>query len=153
MKKRLVVFAVLVLMLVSLSAVPASACLGTGTPGYWKNHPDEWPLVEIWVGSGTYTVDEAIAIMQAPVKGDKCYTMFDALVAARLNMYSGNDHTCIDETWKDAKNWMYANECLQDGTRVKASSKAWQDSGEALYWILDDYNNGKLCAPSRDSLE
>ena len=33
--------------------------------------------------------------------------------------------------------------------RVKANSDAW-DVGEPLYLMLDDYNNGYLCAPHRD---
>ena len=59
---------------------------GTGTPGYWKNHPEAWPVDEITIGGVTYTKVEAIAIMNTPEKGDKTYTMFSALVAATLNV-------------------------------------------------------------------
>src|SRR5262249_27465523 len=34
---------------------------GTGTPGYWKNHPDAWPVSSITVGGVTYTKDQAIS--------------------------------------------------------------------------------------------
>ena len=36
---------------------------GTGTPGYWKNHPDAWPVAVITIGGETYTKGDAIAIM------------------------------------------------------------------------------------------
>ncbi len=157
-KKRTLVFATCSLLLLALSTVSALAYKppGTGTPGFWKNHPGAWPLEEgetLWLGSGTYTKDVAIAIMMAPVKGDKCYTMFDALVAAKLNAISGNPHDCIKETGGAAIVWMWENKCLDRGQSVEARSDAWQDSGEALYEILDAYNKGELCAPSRDDLE
>jgi hypothetical protein len=33
---------------------------GTGTPGYWKNHPDAWPVTQITVGGIVYTKVQAI---------------------------------------------------------------------------------------------
>src|SRR5690349_6339236 len=43
---------------------------GTGTPGYWKNHPEAWPA-SIVVGGVTYTRDQAIAILSSSVTKDK----------------------------------------------------------------------------------
>jgi hypothetical protein len=120
---------------------------GTGTPGYWKNHPDAWPVNEIIVGGVTYTRDDAIEIMKTPGKGDKTYTMFSALVAAKLNVFIGNPSGCIDETITDADAWMAVHPV---GSGVKAKSDPWQVDGESFYEMLDDYNNGLLCAPPRD---
>jgi hypothetical protein len=122
---------------------------GTGTPGYWMNHPDAWPVPNIVIGCINYTKEEAISIMKDPVKGDKTYTMFPALVAAVLNVLVGNDSSCIDNTIAEADSWMAANPV---GSGVEGSSAAWEE-GEPLYWMLDDYNNGLLCAPSRDAME
>ncbi|MFT3894745.1 MAG: hypothetical protein QM730_24205 [Anaerolineales bacterium] len=36
---------------------------GTGTPGYWKNHPEAWPVSSITIGEQTFTKDQAIALM------------------------------------------------------------------------------------------
>ena len=123
---------------------------GTGTPGYWKTHPEAWPVEEITVGGIIYTKDEAISNMWMPEKGDKTYTMFRALVAAMLNVLIGNDDSCIADTIVAADAWMAANGPV--GSGVEGNSMAWQE-GEPLYLGLDDYNNGFLCAPSRDSLE
>ena len=30
---------------------------GTGTPGFWKNHPEAWPVSSVTVGGVTYTKD------------------------------------------------------------------------------------------------
>lgn len=123
---------------------------GTGTPGYWKTHPDAWPVEEITVGGVTYLKDEAIAYMWMPRKGDETFTMFSALVAAKLNVLVGNDAPCIEDTIAAADDWMADYGPV--GSGVKGNSDAWQE-GEPLYFDLDDYNNGLLCAPSRDALE
>jgi hypothetical protein len=88
--------------------------------------------------------------MQDPVRRDKTFTMFPALVAAKLNVLVGNDDSCIADIITAADAWMAAYGPV--GSGVAGSSMAWQE-GEYLYLELDDYNNGFLCAPSRDALE
>lgn len=119
---------------------------GTGTPGYWKNHPEAWPVSEITIGGVTYTRDEAIAEMWAKKNNDKTYTMFSALVATRLNVYIGNAYASVANTMIEADQWLADNPL---GTGVKGSSSAWK-VGEPLYLKLDQYNNGLLDAPHRD---
>ena len=123
---------------------------GTGTPGYWKNHPDAWPVDEITIGGVTYPKEEAIPLMGMPVKGDKTITMFRALVAAKLNVLIGNNPTCIADTIDAADAWMATYGPV--GSGVPGRSDAWE-CGELLYEKLDLYNNGELCALSRDELE
>ena len=120
---------------------------GTGTPGYWKNHPGAWPVDSITIGGVTYTKAQAIAIMEQSVAGDKTYTLFDALVAAKLNVLIGNPSSCIADTIAAADAWMATYGPV--GSKVSASSYAWK-VGEPLYYKLDRYNNGYLCAPPRD---
>jgi hypothetical protein len=123
---------------------------GTGTPGYWKNHPDAWPVDVITIGGVTYTKAEAIGHMETSVKGDKTFTMFPALVAANLNVFVGNASDCIDDFISAADAWMASYGPV--GSGVEGRSDAWKQ-GESLYEELDAYNNGELCAPSRDVLE
>jgi hypothetical protein len=162
MKKLLILVVVLLILLavwqVNLvsagDGIPLRCSPGTGSPGYWKNHPDAWPGDWITIGDVRYTKAEAIKIMNMPVKGDKTYTMFNALVAALLNVRIGNPRYCIteDANWLgQAVGWIST---YPVGTNVRANSQAWQDShGEQIYLVLDAYNNGYLCAPSRDALE
>src|SRR5262249_43032663 len=48
----------------------------TGTPGcvfsqgYWKNHPDQWPVTELQLGNVTYNQQELLAILNQPVRGN-----------------------------------------------------------------------------------
>jgi hypothetical protein len=125
---------------------PAPTNPGTGTPGFWKNHPDAWPVTSITVGGKSYTRAQAISIMKKSVGGDKTLSMFPQLVAAMLNVMIGNDDSCIEDTIAAANAWLAANPV---GSGVKASSGAWSQ-GSPLHSQLDAYNNGQLCAPSRD---
>lgn len=120
---------------------------GVGTPGFWKKHPDAWPVDAITIGGAMYTKAQAIAIMDSPGKGDKTHEMFNQLVAAKLNVLIGNPSGCVDDTIDAADDWLTAHPIWSG---VKGNHAAWQDDGEALKDILDDYNNGLLCAPSRD---
>lgn len=119
---------------------------GTGTLGYWKNHPEAWPVQQITAGGRTYTQAQAIALMSSPGRGDKSYDLFKQLVAAKLNVLTGNESSCIDATIAAADAWMAT---YPPGSNVKSNSSAWVVGGP-LHTRLDDYNNGRLCAPHRD---
>jgi hypothetical protein len=118
---------------------------GTGTPGYWKNHPDAWPVTSISVGGLTYSKADAIAWL-GKVGKDKTTTMFSSLVPAMLNVLIGNDGSCVNSTIAAANTWMATYGPV--GSNVAASSYAWS-VGEPLHQQMDAYNNGLLCAPHR----
>ena len=109
---------------------------GTGTPGYWKNHPEAWLVEKITIGGVTYSKDSTIATMNTPEKGDKTYTLFRALVAARLNVLIGNESSRIQETIGDADAWMEANGPVGKGVKAGGKNSPWRE-GEPLYKKLD----------------
>lgn len=111
------------------------------------NHPQAWPSDTITVGGVTYTRDQAIAMLNQSSGLDVTYTMFRALVAAQLNVAIGANSSCITDAIAQANAWLTVNKL---GSGVRASSSAWQNGGEALKDMLDQYNNGQLCAPHRD---
>lgn len=155
MKKlmMLVIVTLLGLPLLTISTATACECgpVGTGTPGYWMNHPEAWPVEEIMVGTQTFSKGVAIEWMKLPVKGDKTLTMFSAFVAAKLNVAIGN---CLPACYSlaEVNDWLTS---FPVGTGVTGNSEAWRYShGEALYWCLDGYNNGlQSGSPSRDTLD
>jgi hypothetical protein len=118
---------------------------GTGTIGFWKNHPEAWPVSSITIGGVTFTRDQAIKIMNKPVKGDMTLQLFDQLVAAKLNVLVGNDSSCISADIAAADAWLAV---YPVGSKVKASSPAWALISDTQT-RLDQYNNGLLCAPHR----
>jgi hypothetical protein len=126
---------------------PAVHQPGTGTPGYWKNHLEAWTVPGVTVGGIYYTKAQAISWL-GRVGKDKLTTMFSSLVPAMLNVMIGNQDSCVGQTIVDANAWMATNGPLGAKT-VLASSPAWA-AGEPLHIVMDDYNNGRLCAPHRN---
>jgi hypothetical protein len=120
---------------------------GTGTPGYWKNHASAWPTGGILLGGVLYDAEKAISLMQAPTKGDKTYNLFEHLAAATLNVAIGNADACIAADIAKANAWLAANP-IEDTTKISAESAKWAEIA-ATFQRLVDYNEGKLCAPSR----
>ena len=136
-----------------------SIVVGTGTPGYWKNHPEAWPVGKITIGGVTYQKGSkteygtAIYWLDTEPDQDMSILMFHHLVAAKLNVLIGCESSCIDQTIIDADIWMTPPPVGYGpvGSGVPASSPAWQIIGQPLKNMLDDYNNGDLpCALSRD---
>ena len=126
--------------------LPPVAQPGTGTPGYWKNHSEAWPAPGITVGGVYYSTELAISWLDRVGK-DKTTTMFSSLVSAKLNLLLGNDPSCVASTIAAADVWMATYGPV--GRGVAASSLAWK-RGEPMHRLMDNYNNGMLCAPHRD---
>ena len=104
---------------------------GTGTPGYWLNHPEVWDglgdddivyinmslisgqpgiLIGDWNNNSVcdggeeslpLTLDDALEYLK-PDKGDKTRTLARSLVAAWLNVLAGNEDDCVHDTIDDA---------------------------------------------------
>ena len=117
---------------------------GTGTPGYWKNHPEAWPVANITVGGVSYTKAQAIAWLGKTGK-DKTTTIFASYVSAWLSVKIGNDPSCVSAAMAFADSWLATHPV---GSNVAGSSAAWQ-AAEPSHQTMDAYNNGLLCAPHR----
>ncbi|MFP5377065.1 MAG: hypothetical protein ACLGIO_09845 [Acidimicrobiia bacterium] len=130
----------------SLSVPNPPPGAGAGTPGYWRNHPEAWPVDSLVLGGVTYTKDAAIAILATPTSRDMTYVLASQLIATKLNLLIGTDPSCITGTVAAADAWLAT---YPIGSGVRAGSDAWR-VGEPLKTTLDAYNNGLLCAPSRD---
>jgi hypothetical protein len=122
--------------------------LGTGTLGYWKNHPEAWPVQSITIGGVTYTKAQAIIWLGTPVNGDESIALFHQLVPAELNALVNNNVSCITSVIQAADAWM--RQYGPVGSGVSTSSSTGQ-AGNALEQQLDSYNNGNLsCAQHRN---
>lgn len=117
---------------------------GTGTPGYWKNHPEAWPVSSITVGGIVYPKAQAISFLSSTGK-DKTVTMFQSLVSAKLNVMIGNEN-CIYGAIAAGDAWLATYGPV--GTNVAGGSAAWT-VGDPIHNTLDAYDNGLLCAPHR----
>ena len=72
---------------------PAGVC--PLSQGYWKNHPNAWPVNSLMLGSQTYTKAELLAILNTPGGGDASMILAVQLIAAKLNIAAGSDPTPV----------------------------------------------------------
>lgn len=129
---------------------------GVRTPGYWKNHQNEWPVDQVVIGDRVYTLSQAISIMKTATKKSMWSLMFMHVVAADLNLLAGVSDDCggdVDEINRllvDGYHWL---EIYQDQQPVRAKQDVWTDEAEFIKNRLDLFNNGQLsltCAPAKD---
>ena len=142
---------------VTPSATPSPTVTPTATPtptpsgcvfsqGYWKNHPQAWPVTELQLGNVTYTQDQLLAILHEPVRGNGLLILAHQEIAAKLNIANGADGSCIQQTLADA-------DALIGDLVVPPVGDGYLRPRDVsgLADTLDDYNEGRLCAPSCDN--
>ncbi len=110
--------------------------------GFWKTHPNAWPVDSLALGCEIYTKEEAIYLMKAPVRGDASLILAKQLIAAKLNIENGSDPAPIEDTIEAA------DELLCTFTdRLPLGMRPFTNDGREmvhLAGVLDAYNNGWL---------
>ena len=112
--------------------------------GYWKNHPEAWPVDSLVIGNRTFSKARILFFLRLPEKGDKTKHLFREIVAAKLNVAAGNDDSCIQDAI------VAVDACLARFpvcSGVRASSLTWKKISAAVK-RLSGYNEGLLCAPA-----
>lgn len=124
---------------------PGDGC--TLTQGYWKNHPDDWPVESLTIGGTTYFKAALIALLDTPpAGGNAVLILLHQYIAAALNVASGADSSAIEETATLALAWL-ANHFELDG--MGQPSFAHTSTAEGMVAVLlaetlDEYNNGEI---------
>lgn len=57
--------------------------------GYWKTHPEKWPVSTLRLGNVIYTKTQLLAIWHTPAAGNGLISMAHQLMAAKLNVIAG----------------------------------------------------------------
>jgi hypothetical protein len=110
---------------------PTDAC--HFTPGYWKNHPDAWPVSSVTLGGVTYSEAQALVILSKPVRGDITIILAHHLIAAILNVANGASNS-INGTIADANAFLVAHPLYS-----KPGDPARTD-GDNIHKLLAAYN-------------
>ena len=128
---------------VSISECPPMPCVRG--QGYWKNHPDQWPVTQLQLGNNVYDQEQLLSILHQPVRGNGLVLLAHQLIAAKLNIANGADGSCIEQTLADA-------DALIADLLVPPVGTGYLRPADVspLADTLDDYNQGALCAPSCD---
>ena len=111
--------------------------------GYWKNHPEAWPVDKIEIGNITYTTEEALDIAKGANAKDATSMLAAQLIAAKLNRLSGaspyfdhcNETINIDDIIHEADSFQESHPLGSD-PRGDARQEALQ-----LKDLIDAYNN------------
>jgi hypothetical protein len=110
----------------------------TYAQGYWKNHPQAWPVASLTLGNTNYSQAELLTIFNTPPRGDATYILAHHLIAAKLNLAAGADTSAVASTIADADNWLAQNPLGSDPNNPARST------GIAYSDTLDDYTNGVI---------
>jgi len=114
-------------------------CIYTGctrTPGYWKNHPENW-ICQDPNGKFFYSGKTCIQVLKTPPKkGNEYYILAHQFIATWLNKTSGASwpqevKTAFDIAW----HWF------------KKKIKLERKDVIAIAEVLDAYNKGKMGVP------
>ncbi|KUG08500.1 hypothetical protein ASU33_10080 [Solirubrum puertoriconensis] len=122
----------------STTPPPTNQC--TYTQGYWKNHPNAWPVSSLTLGSVTYTKEQLLSILKTPVKGNGLVSLAHQLIAAKLNVANGTNPAAISTSINQADALIGNRNILNGGYLAPSATSTLTDK-------LDAYNNGKLGTP------
>jgi hypothetical protein len=134
------------------SGTPTATPTPSGTPGvcvrgqgYWKNHPEAWPVTELQLGNVTYDQQQLLDILHESVRGNGLLILAHQLIAAKLNIAAGADPSCIKET-------IAAADALIGDLVIPPVGNGYLPPRDAapLAGILGRFNEGGMCAPACD---
>jgi hypothetical protein len=117
-------------------------CVGgpcTYTQGYWRTHPDAWPVTSLTLGTVTYQAAELMAILDNPAQGNGLVILAHQLIAAKLNIANGADPSAVQQALTDADNMIGA-------LVVPPIGNGYLPSGQTsnLTETLMEYNEGTI---------
>jgi hypothetical protein len=110
------------------------------TQGYWKNHPEQWPVNALMLGGRMYPQAQLLLLLDTPPRGDASVILARQLIAAMLNESSGAP-PCAAIV--DAQAWLRQND---PGQPLPYGVPTWTTAGSdatRLAGILDAYNQGR----------
>ena len=120
---------------ITVTCPPKDGC--TFTQGFWKNHPEAWPVSSLTLGTVSYTAAQLDAILDQPVEGNGLVSLAHQLIAAKLNIANGANGSAVAQTIADA-------DALIGGLVVPPVGSGYlaPASTSDLTAALDAFNNG-----------
>jgi hypothetical protein len=107
--------------------------------GYWKNHPADWPVMDLDLGATTLGQAALLEILSASPRGDATVILARALIAAKLNRAAGAGDE-IDDTV------VAADVYLSEHPVFSKPGKADRHTALSFMSPLGAYNSGECAA-------
>lgn len=109
----------------------------TYTQGYWRNHPADWPVESLVLGSVSYGKSQLLQILDGSVRGNGLVSLAHQIIAVKLNVAAGANPGDVAAALASADAAIGSLVVPPVG----AGSLAPGSTSE-LTQVLDDYNNG-----------
>jgi CSLREA domain-containing protein len=122
------------------TVTPPSGCVLP--PGYWKNHPAQWPLDHLQLGNVSYNQQQLLSILNLPVRGNGLVSLAYQEIAAKLNIAGGADGSCVQQT-------LAAADALIGNLVIPPVGSGFLRPS-SYQRMLDLYNQGSLCVQTCD---
>jgi len=122
-------------VIVSNTTTESQNC--TYTIGFWKTHPEAWPVAGLTLGTVFYTNAELLSILNSSVGGNGLISLAHQLIAAKLNIANGADPSAITP-------YTTAADALIGGLVVPPVGSGYLAPSvtSSTTQSLDDWNNG-----------
>lgn len=108
----------------------------TFTQGYWKNHPEAWPVSSLLLGQVSYSSAQLGAILRTEVANDGLMILAHQLIAAKLNIAFGAPDASIADAIASADALI--------GNMVVGVDTLHSSVTSNLATELDAFNNSEL---------
>jgi len=105
MFKKIGILVFVATIFASMTVQSALAC-HTYTPGYWKNHPEDWSTDTVTLGGITYDKMAAIEILNTPPRGSAIIILQRYLIAAKLSVAAGDAEGIFGTLIDQADAWL-----------------------------------------------
>jgi hypothetical protein len=116
--------------------ITLQAC--TYSSEFWKEHPDAWQVDVITLGTDEYSKDQVLDILSSDQPEDASILLAQQLIAAKLNVLHGVEHSHVDEYLAAADDWFIS---LPIGSNPK---NEYKEAIISLASMLNQYNLGFL---------
>lgn len=119
----------------------------TYTQGYWKTHPQDWPVTSLIVGGMSYTQTELLSIFNTPAAGNGLLSLAHQLIAAKLNVANGATPGSVVQAQIDAADALISGSCA--GDKIPPVGTCYIAPGTTSPYTddLDTFNNGLAGVP------
>jgi hypothetical protein len=87
---------------ITCSTIPCVEPGCTYTQGFWRTHPDAWPVSSLTLGTVSYTQSQLLQILGQPAQGNGLVILAHQLIAAKLNIANGADPADAAQAIADA---------------------------------------------------
>jgi hypothetical protein len=107
----------------------------TYSAGFWKNHPEVWPVENIVMGGVIVDLESGLELLATPIESEHDRILSKQLLATKLNALLGAETIAVSEVLAQAVKWL---------TIFNDGGKPERETAISLAETLDAFNRGQI---------